>query len=61
MLPTCERLLSPTLICLTASAKVEFQSRPVARQENRRRLLWVGSERSPPVGAVVGRTSSPNR
>ena len=43
MLVTCERLLSPTLICSRASAKVRFQGRPVTRQENRHRLLWVGS------------------
>lgn len=41
MLVTCERLLSPTLICSRALAKVRFQGRPVARRENRRRLLWV--------------------
>jgi hypothetical protein len=45
MLVTCERLLSPTLICSMASAKVRFEGRPAARRENRHRLLWVGHGR----------------
>jgi len=42
---TRERLRSPTLICSTASAKVEFQSGQVVRPENRNWLVWVGSTR----------------
>ena len=42
MLGTRERLLSLSLTFSAASAKVTFQGRPVARKENRRRLLWVG-------------------
>lgn len=36
-----ERPLSRTPICLPASANVKFQGEPIARRENRRRLLWV--------------------
>lgn len=53
MLLTCERLQSPTLICSAASAKVKFQGRPVARRENRHRLLWVESSSSRIETAVV--------
>jgi len=48
-----ERLLSQTLICWRASAKVRFQSRPVARRKNRQRLLCVGMGRSAPRRPVV--------
>ena len=53
-LVTCERLQSPTLICSAASAKVKFQGGPVARRENRHRLLWVGSISSSHAEAVAG-------
>ena len=43
LLPACESSLSPTLTFSAASAKVKFQGRPVARLENRRWLLRVGS------------------
>jgi len=40
-----ERPLSRTPTGLTASAKVRFQSGPVAHRENCHRLLWVGCDR----------------
>ena len=43
LLPACESPLSPTLTFSAALANVKFLSRPAARRENRRRLLWVGS------------------
>jgi hypothetical protein len=38
---TCERPLSPSMTFSTASAKINFQGRPVSRRENRHGRLWV--------------------
>jgi hypothetical protein len=53
MLATFERPLSPSLTFPTARANVKFRSRPVAPQENPRRLLRVGSDPLDLEAAVV--------
>jgi hypothetical protein len=53
--------LPPTLNGSMAWAKVKFQSGPVVRPENRRRLLWVGTASSRGKEAVVGAARPPIR
>ena len=60
MLATFERLLSPSLTFPTARANVYFRSRPVAPQENPRRLQWVGSASSIYSPAALDRPLMPD-